>query len=152
MLDWQGELTGSAVRGTPTAAVRVNALCTYTVAVSIWRVREDARAQKHTAHLPRNQNTTSPDKLGIARARHFLTLQPSVTFLSDASDGDKGSQKELARPPLSLPAAHRLSPLGAAEWGRRQRYRLHNLQACVEDVITEEFLKKRQQEHPFDWK
>lgn len=39
-------------------------------------------AHKSAPHLPRYQNTSSPDKLECVRARSFLTSQVSVTFLS----------------------------------------------------------------------
>lgn len=105
------------------------------------------QAHKNAPHLPRYQHAASPDKLGCMRGCQFLTLQLSVTFLSElhvVSHGDKENWKEptchtqthtlslslpLPLPILSLPTGYCRS--------RSQRHMLHEFRSCV--VIAEEF-------------
>lgn len=113
------------------------------------------QAHTNAPHLPRYQNTVSPDKLEWVRACRgffFLTLQVSVTFLSElhvVSHRDKESQKEPTCHPLlslSLPPCPS-SPVvlrwvlsnEAGIWCRSQRHMLHNSQFSI--VIAEAFIK-----------
>lgn len=80
--------------------------------------RQEARTS--APHLPRYQNTSSPDKLECVRARSFLTSQVSVTFLSSCwfFHGDKETQNEPScRLSFSLSSCP-FSPLGIVEWSR----------------------------------
>lgn len=147
MLEWQAELTGR-YREPAERHRHQHALCTYTFNhTCIGR-----QAHRNAPHLPRYQNTASPDKLVCVRACQVLTLQVSVTFLSElhvVSHPDKESQKEPTCHPslsLSLPA-HPLFPFflcwvlsnEAGIGSRSQHHMLHNSQSPV--VIAEAFIK-----------
>lgn len=121
-LNWQ-EGTESRQRGKDTT----ECLCT-----CIMHVHFQSHVHRHDAHasaphLPRYQNTISPDKLECVRACRFLTLQVSVTFLSELHVGFASRQRNpkwthMSSPSLflSLPVCPLLflSPLGIVEWSR----------------------------------
>lgn len=72
MPEWQVRVTGRRREGLRLC----KGILLYT---SITRAQA---ASTSAPHLPRYQNTSSPDKLERVRARCFLTSQVSVTFLS----------------------------------------------------------------------
>lgn len=81
-----------------------------------------------TPHLPRYQNSISPDKLECATACCFLTLQVSVTFLSELHVSLTSRQrKPQMNPHVILPRAPSLPPslsvLSAVCYRMRQEYR-----------------------------
>lgn len=61
------------------ASVYAHALCTR----AFNHTYAGRQAHTSTPHHPRSQHTVSPDKLESVRACWFLTLQVSVTFLSE---------------------------------------------------------------------
>lgn len=81
-LHWQ-EDTESRHTGTDTT----ECLCTCIMHIHFqWHVHRQ-EAHMSTPHLPRYQNTISPDKLECVGAWRVLTLQVSVTFLSELHVG-----------------------------------------------------------------
>lgn len=111
--------TESRRRGTDTT----ECLCTCIMHIHFQSYVHRQEAHTSAPHLPRYQNTISPDKLECERACRFLTLQVSVTFLSElhvVSHRDKETQNEPTCHPslsLSIPLLC-LSPLGFVERSR----------------------------------
>lgn len=153
MIERQAKLTGmyrGAGRERHRHQLSVHALCTYTYTFNHTCTGRQAH-EKGAPHLPRYQNSASPDKLACARACQVLTSHLSVTFLSElhvVSHRDKESPKEpTCHPssPLSLPIP--LFPAflcwvlsnEAGIGSRSQHHMLHNSQAPV--VIAEAFIK-----------
>lgn len=127
MLEWQAELTGRCREPAERHRHRwVSTYMHYAHTLSITPAQTGRQAHTGAPHLLRYQNTVSPDKLEWVRARRFLTLQVSVTFLSElhvVSHRDKETRKEPTCHPLlslslSLSVLSCLSPLGTVEWSR----------------------------------
>lgn len=125
-LYWQED---TASRQTGTA----RCLCTCIMHTHFqWHVHRQ-EAHMSAPHLPRYQNTISPDKLECARAWQILTLQVSVTFLSELHVGFTSRQRspEWTRtPPLPLSVSS-LLPLSAGYRMKQERGARVSIACCI---------------------
>lgn len=90
--------------------------------------------RKHTSapHLPRYQNTISPDKLECARACRFLTSRVPVTFLSELHVGFAWRQRNPKRTYMSSSLSLSLSVLSSGYCRVMQEYGAEvNITCCI---------------------
>lgn len=119
-LNWQEGTERWQREGPTQASVYAHALCTSTF-THVHR----QEAHMSTPHLPRYQNSISPDKLECARACCFLTLQVSVTFLSELHVGFTSRQRNPKWTHMSsfCVLSPSLSALSAVCYRMKQEYR-----------------------------